>query len=93
MRALPIGVRLTLVVLRHSCPDVCCVYDGHRAGRAHQCQRRVDPARSRDAGGAGLGPSIARWIAEAHRASIRVESTPGVGSVFELRMPRVVSSV
>lgn len=50
---------------------------------------RVDPARSRDVGGAGLGLSIARWIAEAHRASIHVDSTPGQGSVFEVRIPRV----
>ncbi|MGQ0735865.1 MAG: sensor histidine kinase [Acidobacteriota bacterium] len=50
---------------------------------------RVDPARSRDLGGAGLGLSIARWIAEAHRASIHVDSTPGKGSVFDVRIPRV----
>jgi heavy metal sensor kinase len=50
---------------------------------------RVDPARSRDLGGAGLGLSIARWIGEAHRASIHVDSTPGRGSVFEVRIPCV----
>lgn len=50
---------------------------------------RVDPARSRDAGGAGLGLSIGRWIADAHGASIHVESTPGEGSIFEVRIPRV----
>ncbi|MBI2185643.1 MAG: HAMP domain-containing protein [Acidobacteria bacterium] len=49
---------------------------------------RVDPARSREAGGAGLGLSIARWIAEAHGASIHVASTPGEGSAFEVRLRR-----
>ena len=49
---------------------------------------RVDPARSRDAGGAGLGLSIARWIADAHRASIHVESSEGHGSTFTVRLPR-----
>lgn len=49
---------------------------------------RADKARSREAGGAGLGLSIARWIAAAHRASIRVESAPGQGSTFEFRIPR-----
>lgn len=48
---------------------------------------RVDKARSREMGGAGLGLSIARWIAEAHRASIAVESTPGEGSTFRVTFP------
>ena len=50
---------------------------------------RADKTRSREAGGAGLGLSIARWIADAHRASIRLESTLGEGSIFEVRIPRV----
>jgi heavy metal sensor kinase len=48
---------------------------------------RADRARSRAAGGAGLGLSIARWIAEAHGGSIRAESVVGHGSVFEVRLP------
>jgi len=47
---------------------------------------RADKARSRETG-AGLGLSIARWIAEAHRASIHVDSIVGKGSKFELRIP------
>lgn len=46
---------------------------------------RADKARSRESG-AGLGLSIAWWIAEVHRASIHVESVPGEGSTFEVRM-------
>jgi two-component system, OmpR family, heavy metal sensor histidine kinase CusS len=34
--------------------------------------------------GAGLGLSIARWIASAHRASLTVESTPLKGSLFRI---------
>lgn len=34
--------------------------------------------------GSGLGLSIARWIAEAHRAQLSVESEPTRGSVFEI---------
>jgi heavy metal sensor kinase len=48
---------------------------------------RADKARSREFGGVGLGLSIARWVAEAHRGTIEVQSTPGAGSVFRIRLP------
>ena len=48
---------------------------------------RVDKARSRAEGGAGLGLSICRWIVEAHGGSISVESAPGRGSTFAVTLP------
>ena len=48
---------------------------------------RVDKARSRADGGAGLGLSISRWIAEAHGGSIEAQSAPGEGSRFTVRLP------
>jgi len=40
--------------------------------------------------GNGLGLSIARWIADAHQAEIRVESIPQQGSVFHIRFPLLI---
>lgn len=48
---------------------------------------RADKARTREQGGAGLGLSIAKWIIEMHRGSMDVESEPGKGSTFHLRVP------
>ena len=54
---------------------------------------RGDPARQRSANGiashegAGLGLSIARWIADAHGASIDITSNVGRGTRVEVRFP------
>jgi signal transduction histidine kinase len=48
---------------------------------------RVEPARGREMGGAGLGLAIARSIAEAHGGSIEMESTVGEGTRAILTLP------
>jgi two-component system phosphate regulon sensor histidine kinase PhoR len=48
---------------------------------------RVDRSRSRDMGGTGLGLSIVKHVAQVHGGTIDVESTPGKGSTFRLKLP------
>ncbi len=48
---------------------------------------RVDPARSRDRGGSGLGLSITKWIVEAHRGRIAVSSILNEGTEFLISLP------
>jgi heavy metal sensor kinase len=48
---------------------------------------RVDKARSRQMGGAGLGLSITKAIVTAHGGQVRVESVEGKGSRFLIELP------
>jgi heavy metal sensor kinase len=48
---------------------------------------RVDKARSRAEGGAGLGLAIAKYIAEIHDGHIEAESEVGLGTVFRVSLP------
>jgi heavy metal sensor kinase len=49
---------------------------------------RVDKARARAAGGAGLGLSIAQWAVSIHGGTIEVECPPAFGSIFRISLPR-----
>ncbi|MGC9405004.1 ATP-binding protein [Streptomyces sp. DZ1-3] len=48
---------------------------------------RLDDARSRDDGGAGLGLAIARDVAVRHGGTLTVHGGPAGGALFELRLP------
>jgi len=52
---------------------------------------RLDPSRSRNTGGVGLGLAIVRQIVEAHGGGVRAESEPGKGSTFYFSIPLVSS--
>jgi signal transduction histidine kinase len=53
---------------------------------------QVDRSLSRRAEGCGLGLSIAKFIVDAHQGTIAVESKPGQGSTFTVRIPTVSSA-
>jgi two-component system phosphate regulon sensor histidine kinase PhoR len=48
---------------------------------------RVDKARSREMGSTGLGLSIVKHLILALDGEVELESTPGAGSVFRVRLP------
>jgi two-component system phosphate regulon sensor histidine kinase PhoR len=48
---------------------------------------RVDKARWRESGGAGLGLSIVKWTVEAHGGSVTLESKPNEGCTFRVSLP------
>jgi two-component system phosphate regulon sensor histidine kinase PhoR len=61
--------------------------EGRHLPRVFERFYRVDQARSRSLGGTGLGLSIVRHIALAHGGSVSVDSIPGKGSTFRIRIP------
>jgi two-component system, OmpR family, sensor kinase len=48
---------------------------------------RADKARAREAGGAGLGLAVTRWIVESHGGQITCTSEAGQGTTFLVRLP------
>ncbi len=48
---------------------------------------RVDKARWRGSGGAGLGLAIAKWAVEAHGGTIGLDTAPNQGCTFRITLP------
>jgi signal transduction histidine kinase len=73
---------------------VCFAVSDNGIGLARRHLRRifdrfyqVDNSLSRKAEGCGLGLSIVKFIVDAHHGKIDVESKPGKGSTFSVRVP------
>jgi len=62
-----------------------------QAGRVFERFYRTDGARSRARGGTWLGLSIAASLAAAHGGDITVDTKPGHGAVFHVRLPLAAS--
>jgi signal transduction histidine kinase len=67
--------------------DTGCGIEPQHLSRIFDRFYRVDRSRSRTQGGAGLGLTIARLLAELQHGRIEMESTPGKGSAFILWLP------
>ena len=49
--------------------------------------RLVDVAESRAQGGTGLGLALVKHILHRHRARMTIDSAPGKGATFTVRLP------
>ena len=93
IRYSPEGLSILLRVRRNEKNTVVEVIDeGPGIAREHQQKiferfYRIDRARSRTSGGAGLGLSITRWAIERQGGHIELESEAGSGSLFRIVMP------
>ena len=64
----------------------------HDLPKLFQQFQQVHGGTARPYGGTGLGLALTRRLAELHGGSVGVRSTPGVGSVFHLLLPRRVEA-
>jgi len=52
---------------------------------------RAEPSRSKNVQGVRLGLALAKWIVEQHHGKIEVQSQPGQGSCFTVRLPKATA--
>jgi two-component system phosphate regulon sensor histidine kinase PhoR len=92
-RYTPAGGRIWIRLLRDDRAAVIEVQDTgigiepSEQGRIFERFYRVDKPRSRELGGTGLGLSIVKHITIALGGEVSLDSTPGVGSTFRVRLP------
>ena len=89
----PDGGRIELALTADNGAVSVAVEDSGPGIAPSERERIFRPFWSRDGGGTGLGLAIARELAVALGGRIEVESAPGEGSRFELRLPGEVAAV
>ncbi len=83
----PDGGQLS-VRLRREGDGVAVEFQDSGPGMAEETRRRVfEPFYTTKADGTGLGLAIVRQAAEAHGGTVEVESAPGKGALFRMRLP------
>ena len=89
----PAGSAVTVTVTSSPPSGLLTVADNGPGMTPQQVSRvferfyRADRARSRSRGGTGLGLAIAATLAAAHGGTISVDSQPGQGAAFHVRLP------
>lgn len=94
----PAGSAIDVRVISEHDEAVVAIGDAGPGVRPEDRQRifdrffRLDQARSREAGGAGLGLAIAKWAAEMHGGGITIDDRPTGGAEFRIRLPLASSA-
>jgi len=94
----PAGTPVTVTVAVQAGHGQLTVADTGPGLSAEQASRiferfyRTDRARSRASGGTGLGLSIAATLVAAHRGTIIVDTAPGRGAAFVVRLPLLLAA-
>jgi two-component system, OmpR family, sensor kinase len=61
------------------------------AARVFERFYRADPSRARERGGTGLGLAVVAALVEAHGGRVELDSSPGSGATFRVRLPLAAS--
>jgi len=73
-------VRVTLAPAGFTVSDDGCGMTREQIARAFEPFYKADKSRTREEGGAGLGLTLCRKIAQLHRGTIEIQSEPGKGT-------------
>jgi two-component system nitrogen regulation sensor histidine kinase NtrY len=88
IQAMPNGGRLDVSVTAAEDEFIEIGVDDNGTGLDPEVKRRLfEPYFSTKSSGTGLGLAIARQAIEAHQGTIDVDSTPGEGTRFRIRLP------